>query len=421
MGLFGGTKVVLPAEPILGILVLSIFFSKRTLATLNSIPLNALTMGITLFLLSLWVSSTQSSMLEVSLKFSLVNTCYMILGVWLAYSLQENKQWSLGHFLRLSAIPLAGISFYAIVNFIPYRFSPGAAMIVARPFFKDHTILASVWALFIPLYLLYPKWCGQTKNSFVNKVWPYALSMLLLFVVLVSSSRAAWLSLLVSLSLASFIYFGGKLKTLVLILGVCASIAYANKKPLENWLYASTATYSSVESNTSLENQLRSAGNIQSDVSNLERLNRWNCAIRMFNEKPFFGYGPGTYQFQYIPWQNTNEMTYISVTSPFVTKNGRGGSAHSEYLLALSENGFTGILAWFAIVGGAFHLLFKQIRTFSSKDRYISLALLLSLTTYFVHALFNNFLNTPSLGICFWLLIGFTLFQTSKIARNERA
>ena len=34
--------------------------------------------------------------------------------------------------------------------------------------------------------------------------------------------------------------------------------------------------------------------NVSTDASNLERINRWNCAIRMYAERPFLGHGPGT-------------------------------------------------------------------------------------------------------------------------------
>ena len=48
---------------------------------------------------------------------------------------------------------------------------------------------------------------------------------------------------------------------------------------------------------------VESMSNVASDASNLERLlNRWSCAMRMFKERPVFGWGPGTYMFQYAPF-----------------------------------------------------------------------------------------------------------------------
>ena len=84
--------------------------------------------------------------------------------------------------------------------------------------------------------------------------------------------------------------------------------------------------------------------NISTDASNLERLNRWSCALQMFQEKPFLGFGPGTYQFLYAPYQKSSMKTVIS------TNFGEKGNAHSEYLGPLSEQGFLGAIFVFVLV-----------------------------------------------------------------------
>jgi putative inorganic carbon (hco3(-)) transporter len=97
------------------------------------------------------------------------------------------------------------------------------------------------------------------------------------------------------------------------------------------------------DSSADLEQHLRSSANISTDQSNLERINRWKCALRMFAEKPHLGWGPGTYQFQYAPFQKASERTAIS------TDFGDAGNAHSEYLGALSETGWPGALIFLSI------------------------------------------------------------------------
>ena len=68
----------------------------------------------------------------------------------------------------------------------------------------------------------------------------------------------------------------------------------------------------------------------------MERINRWKCALKMFIEKPVFGWGPGTYQFQYARFQLSKDRTIISSNS------GDMGNTHSEYLGPLCESGFLG-------------------------------------------------------------------------------
>src|SRR5690606_3361999 len=91
---------------------------------------------------------------------------------------------------------------------------------------------------------------------------------------------------------------------------------------------------------TQLSEHIQSISNITTDASNLERINRWNSALEMFEEKPFFGWGPGTYAFQYAPFQSAQDKTIIS------TNAGDMGNAHSELLGPLSEQGIFGPLLY---------------------------------------------------------------------------
>ena len=60
---------------------------------------------------------------------------------------------------------------------------------------------------------------------------------------------------------------------------------------------------------------MSSVGNITTDVSNLERLNRYSCAWRMFQDRPITGFGAGTFPIAFLPYQRQEEMTRISVTT----------------------------------------------------------------------------------------------------------
>ena len=87
----------------------------------------------------------------------------------------------------------------------------------------------------------------------------------------------------------------------------------------------------------------------------LERINRWECAIEMFKEKPMFGWGPGTYMFQYAPFQRSSSLTIIS------TNNADNGNAHSEYIGPLAEAGVLGSLTFIAISGSGLLLWFNTL------------------------------------------------------------
>ena len=146
-----------------------------------------------------------------------------------------------------------------------------------------------------------------------------------------------------------------------------------------------------------LVQHVESVSNVATDASNLERLNRWGSAIRMFKSRPVFGWGPGTYQFVYAPFQKSYEKTVIS------TNIGNRGTAHSEYLLILSEEGVIGGISLVLIISLIISVaVSNQKRITNPELRLLNLLLFLGLVTYMAHAVFNNFLDTDKAAIPFW-------------------
>jgi O-antigen ligase len=149
----------------------------------------------------------------------------------------------------------------------------------------------------------------------------------------------------------------------------------------------------------SFNERLQSAANVTTDASNLERINRWSCAIEMFKKRPILGYGPGTYAFEYAPFQDPENLTIIS------TNFGDMGNAHSEYLGSLSEMGILGLLSFLAILIAIYYTGIRCYYNFSSNDRknkVFVMGILFALTTYFSHAFLNNYLDTDKAAVPIW-------------------
>jgi putative inorganic carbon (HCO3(-)) transporter len=150
-----------------------------------------------------------------------------------------------------------------------------------------------------------------------------------------------------------------------------------------------------------LNDELASMYNISSDASNVERLNRWSCAYRMWRDKPVFGYGPGTYMFKYAPYQLSYMQTIIS------TNEANGGNSHNEYLGPLSEEGLFGMLFMIGIVLSVSALAFRLFYSLKDKEmRILTISIFLGLVTYFVHGMMNDFLDTDKAAVPFWGFIG---------------
>ena len=143
--------------------------------------------------------------------------------------------------------------------------------------------------------------------------------------------------------------------------------------------------------------RIESISNVSSDASNLERFNRWNSAIRMFQERPIQGWGPGTYAFCYAPFQDSKDLTIIS------TNFGDGGNAHSEYLGPLTEQGLFGMLLMILLVIVFFYKAsMLYIHASNPALKRLVMMILLGMVTYFTHGILNNYLDTDKASVPVW-------------------
>ena len=125
---------------------------------------------------------------------------------------------------------------------------------------------------------------------------------------------------------------------------------------------------------------------------------------------------PISYQFVYAPFQLASERTIIS------TNLGDRGTAHSEYLGPLSEEGVLGLLSVLALFGYAVYLgLMLYHRSTEKEVRLLSLVITLGLITYFVHGFLNNFLDTDKLSVPVWgfmaILVALDVYHSHKKLR----
>ena len=137
---------------------------------------------------------------------------------------------------------------------------------------------------------------------------------------------------------------------------------------------------------------LKSVSNISTDASNKERINRWKCALRMFADKPVFGFGPGTYQFFYGKYQQRDELTRIS------TFTGNKGHAHSEYLNYMSETGLPGLFIFCSLLFFVAKTALRNIYS-TNTHRTLSIGLFCCLLTFVIHAFFNGFLEFDKIAL----------------------
>lgn len=357
----------------------------------------------------LWIiiTSTTSSYSLISAKFALSRLTYMLVFFFLfARIFQEEGQ--VRRFIWTYGLGFIPIMIYAIIHLgqIGYarRFSPE----MAEPFFGDHTIFGAVVAMLLPMIII---WMFR-RNIHLKGVkynWlVWVMGGLAIFGLFISFSRAAWLSLILSAGLYLLLRVKVTFPMVVGIFCLLVSMVWIFQDPLLDKMRSNKNV-----SGEDFVEMAASVTSLQSDESNAERVNRWSCALRMGMDQPLTGFGPGTYESNYPPYQIKSEMTRIS------TMDGDRGDAHSEYLTAFSEQGFLGLGIWLLLV---FALIRSGMRAFYTHTdpvlKSLSLGLLLGLFTYFIHGAVNSFLDIDKAAVLFWGMSAAIVVLDSKRNSN---
>ena len=392
MSLLQGMELSMPVEPMM--ILFSLIFFFRVLVAHNydtrilRHPVSILVLASLAWML---ITACTSRMPWVSVKYFLARLWFVVPFFFAAAQIFKDGR-RIRQFFWCYAIGLVAVVLLATLKTLGNFSDLQTLHRVMRPFYNDHTAYGCVIALFIPaaFYFIFSR-----KSKGWSRLMFLALFGLLVVGLFFSYCRAAWLSVLAAIGVYVLVRMGMKVKWMMLGFALCVGVFF---------VYQSDVLYklgkNKQDSSYDLAGQIKSISNISTDASNLERLNRWASAVRIWKENPLLGCGPGTYQFVYASYQRSYQLSVIS------TNSGNLGNAHSEYIGPMTEQGIPGVL----LVAGIFMVTFATgVRIYrTARDTAVAhtaLAFTLSLLTYYVHGIFNYFLDTDKLSVPFW---GFT-------------
>lgn len=394
-------------EPILILLLLILTFkaflySKKDIKVIK----HPITISIFFFIFWIFITSITSTMPVVSFKFFASKTWFIIPVFFFGITLFK-KIGNVKTFIWAYAIGLLIVFIYSTIKLGQVSLmSANFAHRVVKPFYNDHTAYGAILALFTPV--MWAMAFSVTKKPQIKIVAIFFATAFTIGIVL-SYSRAAWIGMVAVVGVLVLIKLKIKFRYLLIVTLAVSFFLFAFWFQIIDSLEKNNQ-----DSSSNLSSHLSSMTNISTDASNVERLNRWYCAIEMFKEKPLVGWGPGTYQFKYAPFQLERMRTIIS------TNFGDVGNAHSEYLNSLAEQGLLGILAFITLAINILITGFKVFRSRANKTvRYLSLSITLGFITYFIHAFLNNFLDSDKLAIPFFgfaaILVAFDIYHKKSI------
>lgn len=404
MALIPGMELSMPVEPMM--ILFSGIFLFRVLLT-RSYDLRLLRHPVTLLLLAslTWMlfTSITSEMPWVSTKYTLARLWFVVPFFFAASQFFQSHQ-RIRQFFWAYAIGLGVVILIATSKTLGNFSDLQTLHRVMRPFYNDHTAYGCVIALMLPaaFYFIFSR--GQ-------RGWLRVLTFLLFAGLCIglffSYCRAAWISVIGAIGVYFLIRMGMKVKWMVLLFALGVGVFFVYQSDV---LYKLGKNHQ--DSSYTLADQVKSISNISTDASNLERLNRWASALRMWKESPVLGCGPGTYQFLYAGYQRSYQLSTIS------TNAGDLGNAHSEYIGPMTEQGVPGVALVALLFLATFATGVRIYRT--AEDPYtarMALAFTLALLTYYIHGVFNNFLDTDKLSVPFW---GFTAVIVALDVYSEK-
>ena len=404
MALMPKMELSMPVEPMMILFTLLFFF--RVLAS-RSYDLRLLRHPVSIALLAslawMLITSCTSTLPLVSFKYLLARLWFVVPFFFAAAQIFRDRR-RVRQFFWCYAIGLIAVVCIATAKTVGNFSDLQTLHRVMCPFYNDHTAYGCVIALFLPaaFYFIFSRGSrGWARLLF------FGIFALLVVGLFFSYCRAAWLSVLGAIGVYVLIRMGMKVKWMVLLFGLGVGVFFVYQSDV---LYKLGKNHQ--DSSYDLAGQIKSISNISTDASNLERLNRWASAIRMWKEKPLMGCGPGTYQFLYASYQRSYQLSTIS------TNAGNLGNAHSEYIGPLTEQGVPGVLLVVCVFMSTFATGVRVYRT--AKDKQVAnmaLAFTLSLLTYYIHGVFNNFLDTDKLSVPFW---GFTAVIVALDVYSEK-
>jgi len=338
-------------------------------------------------LLWLLTSSAFSMMPEVSFKRFIIRLIYILTYYVFFYELFRLDKKNITRVFFIHCLGLILPILHTIDVHADYRFSTTGASMAAQPFYNDHTIYGAALVFVIP-FLVYNSFFVAHK-PFMKWVG-YGLLAFISLAAFLSYSRAALASLIITGVISLLIWQKIKMIYVVAGLVMCLGIAAFFQREITDYMMRTRQ----VSHKNDLGMHFRSLSNVHNDDSNIERINRWKCAWRMFLDKPLAGFGPGTYQFFYGKYQVRKDMTIIS------TFAGDKGHAHSEYLGYLSETGFPGFLNFLLLaIIICIRSLTMIYKTPDKEQGRMVTFVFLGLVTYFIHGIFNGFIESDKIAM----------------------
>ncbi|MGQ0721436.1 MAG: O-antigen ligase family protein [Candidatus Eiseniibacteriota bacterium] len=382
-----GFEIQFPTEP--GIILLAGAWVYSLLLHPKKLERSPMVVAMLLAIAWMAVTATTSVYLRHSL-FQLVSVSGFILVGALFPLFEIRRLEEIERVIVVYVVSGAVLSVYGIVQVISSPVPLGrAAFFIGEPFLYNHGPYTAFLGFALGPALVYL----ITGKRNMDAIPLFVALMLMTIATIISFARAAWVT--TALLLVLLLVIRGRLflrriavplaLTGLLVVAVFLRSPAASQSLEHYWNVSTSPEY----------------------ASNVERINRWVAAGRMFLDRPLTGVGPGAYEMAYDEYRDVD------------FSRGRRGT-HSELLRVASEQGLPGVLILTFLVVAFWRTGIRLCRAPDPKVRRLAAAICAGMFTYVVQGTFNEFWRVPKIALTMWVFAGL-LGALDRLARGAKA
>ena len=397
----------LPAEPIIVSLMFVWFF--LLLTQKNIISKKILTNNLIgfVFLHLAWMGITMifATDILISFKFLLAKSWYVIVFVFLTILIIKTLD-DFKILFWLMFIPSIFGIVHAMINHSASNFAFETINFCVVPFFRNHVDYASFLVLFLPFLWVADKW--YKKGSLI-RLFIDMNKILFIVAIYFSYTRAAWVAIIAMIAFYYVMKFRMLLPAILMSLSIV--IIFGSYMLYENKYLDYAPDFRKTIYHDELGDHLSSTYKLE-DLSTAERFYRWVSAVKMIQDRPMLGFGPGNF------FTNYKKYT-VSKFTTWVSGNPERSGVHNYFLKMAVDQGIIGLFIFILFTAA---VLLKCQKVYHNgvdeEQRNWIKGIALSLVAIYVSLFFSDLIETHKVGSIFFLnialLIGIDLSQQKK-------
>ena len=380
----------------------------------NKIELTTIDWLTAIFLSSVIISTLFSANYLVSVKYTLSLFWYFIAG-YLVIRLFNFSPFERRLSIYLFVIGTALLSAYACYNFYKVGIFHEKSYGVAEFFIpQGHTDLTAVLESTLLICIIAFFIFSKHKIKILSFV---AISITMIFAVIIfSASKASYGAVLISFSAIAGCLLMKKPKMIMklsflvvpilLVIGIWKVHNYIHIQKVQdlpnshyqtggtNYDANNPDTYKVTDVSDEIFNQ---SLDTTKNHSNIERVNRLNAGIYMYQDHPSFGLGMGTFPEKYLDFVNYHPEMIKVAERTYDLMN-----SHNLFLTWLVEGG---LITFLSGVGVVLFALFWLISEYRKKNSFLKLLLIAYLVGFIFHGFFHDFGQNARIIIPFWVCL----------------